>query len=121
MLQTRPRTGVYKSDVVEPKAHQNDRNYVSSVDLLSKFTMQGFTMEGSYMEDLQKPQNCQNWGVSACPGQYGSTTTLGCTLLCHAKPSLKAEWYMSVMRMLTLFSYSTYRTEQCYHDHPTDV
>ena len=54
------------------------------------------------MEDLQKPQNCQNWGVSACPGQYGSTTTLGCTLLCHAKPSLKAEWYISVMKMLTL-------------------
>ena len=67
-----------------------------------KFTMQLFSMEGSCTEDLQKPQDCQNWGVCACPGQYGSTTTLGCTFLCQAKPSLKAEWYMSVMRMVTL-------------------
>ena len=34
-LRTRPRTGVYKSDVMELKAYQNNRSYVSSVDLLS--------------------------------------------------------------------------------------
>ena len=41
--------------------------------------MQEFSMVGGYMENLEKPQNCQNWGVGAClgmgacSGQYGST------------------------------------------------
>ena len=34
MLQTRPRSGVCKPDVMAPKAHQNIRSYMSSVDLL---------------------------------------------------------------------------------------
>ena len=44
-----------------------------SADLPSEFTM----MDG-YMENLEKPQNCQDWGVGtcagmvACPGQYSS-------------------------------------------------
>jgi len=35
-------------------------------------------MVGGYMENLKKPQNCQNWGVGACvgvgacPGQCGN-------------------------------------------------
>ena len=36
-------------------------SYVSSADLV-----------GGYMENLEKPQNCQNWGVGACLGQYSS-------------------------------------------------
>ena len=36
--------------------------------------MQEFSMVGGYMEELKKPQNCQNWGVGACPGQYGMRT-----------------------------------------------
>ena len=33
--------------------------------LTSRFTMQEFSMVGNYIEDLEKPQNCQNWGVGA--------------------------------------------------------
>ena len=28
-------------------------------------------MESGSTENLKKPQNCQNWGVGACLGQYG--------------------------------------------------
>ena len=31
----------------------------------SRFTMQEFSMVGDYIEDLEKPQNCQNGGVGA--------------------------------------------------------
>ena len=45
--------------------------------------MQEFSMVGGYMENPEKPQNCQNWGgggggvgactgMGACSGQYGS-------------------------------------------------
>ena len=27
---------------------------------------------GGYTENLEKPQNCQKWGVGACSGQYGT-------------------------------------------------
>ena len=37
------------------------------------FTMQKFSMVGGYTENLEKPQNCQNWGVGACSGQYGTS------------------------------------------------
>ena len=30
-------------------------------------------MVGSYTENPEKPQNCQNWGVGTCPGQNGKT------------------------------------------------
>ena len=38
--------------------------------------MQDFIKVGGYTEDLKKTnkkkkQNCQNWEVGACPGQYG--------------------------------------------------
>ena len=33
--------------------------------------MQKFSMAGSYTENLKKPQNYQNSGVGACPGEYG--------------------------------------------------
>ena len=35
--------------------------------------MQEFSMVGGYMENLEKPQNCQNWGVGTCSGQYGNS------------------------------------------------
>ena len=47
------------------------------------FTTQEFSMVGGYIENPEKPQNSQNWGVGACTGmstcsgQYGS-----CYLLC---------------------------------------
>ena len=47
------------------------------------FNTQEFRMVGGYMENLEKPQNCQNWGVGAClgmgacSGQYGNQTTNG--------------------------------------------
>ena len=71
-LRTRSRTGVCEPlmpDVVAPKAHQNNRSYVSSGDLPST---QEFSMVGGYTGNPEKPQNCRNWGVGACPGQYGS-------------------------------------------------
>ena len=47
------------------------------------FTMQKFSMAGSYTENLKKPQNYQNWGVGTCPGQYG-TVILYCVIeTCH--------------------------------------
>ena len=36
---------------------------VSSADLFC-FTRQEFSMVYSYTEDLEKPQNCENWGCS---------------------------------------------------------
>ena len=66
-------------NVMAPKVHQNDRSYVSSVDLPYGFTTQEFSMVGGYTENLEKPQNCQNWGVGTCvcmgtcPGQYSKS------------------------------------------------
>ena len=36
---------------------------VSSADLF-RFTVQEFSMVYTYMENLKKPQNCENWGCS---------------------------------------------------------
>jgi len=52
-------------DVMAPKAHQNNRRYVSSADLPSDSE---FSMVGGYTENPEKPQNCQNWGVGTCAG-----------------------------------------------------
>ena len=60
-------------DVVAPKTHSNNHSYVSSTDLPSEFSM-----VGGYTENLEKPQNCQNWvvgactGIGTCLGQYGN-------------------------------------------------
>ena len=50
-------------DVVALKVHQNKLSYVSSADLLLDLLHKNNSMVGSYMEDLENPQNCQNWGV----------------------------------------------------------
>ena len=36
-----------------------------------RFATQEFSMVGGYTENLEKPQNGQNWRVGACLGQYG--------------------------------------------------
>ena len=36
------------------------------------FNTQEFSMVGGYTKNLEKPQNCQNWGVGTCLGQYGT-------------------------------------------------
>ena len=60
------------SDVLVPEAHQNDCSYtLSSVNLLSIHYAR-FSIVGSYIRHLKKPQNCLNWVVGACPGQYGN-------------------------------------------------
>ena len=57
MLQTRPQTGMCKPTYL--------------------WIHYAFSMVGGYMENLEKPQNCQNWGMGACKGmgtfseQYG--------------------------------------------------
>ena len=38
------------------------------------FTMREFSMVGGYMENPEKPQNCQNWGVGTYSGHYGNGT-----------------------------------------------
>ena len=38
--------------------------------IFDSLRMQEVNMVGSYTKDLT--QNCQNWGLGACPGQYGS-------------------------------------------------
>ena len=34
--------------------------------------MQEFSMVGSNTENLEKPQNCQNWGVGTCAAGMGA-------------------------------------------------
>ena len=52
-----------------PEAHQNDQSYVRELSgpIYFRFITKEFSMEGGYTEDLINPQNCQNWGVGACP------------------------------------------------------
>ena len=45
------------------------------------FTTQEFSMVGGYTENLEKPQNCQNWGVDTCSGQYGSCNKISTFVL----------------------------------------
>ena len=71
-LRTRLRTNVCEPlmpDVVAPKAHHKK---VSSADLPST---QNFLHSGRLHGEPRKPQNCQNWGVDACSGQYGKSYT----------------------------------------------
>ena len=70
-LRTRPWTGVCEPlmpDVVVSKAQSQLCELSGST---YGFNTQEFSMVGGYMENLKKPQNCQNWGVAACSGQYG--------------------------------------------------
>ena len=67
-LQTMPRTGMCKPLMPD---------VVSLGGPTFGFTMREFSMVSSYMENLEKPHNCQNWGVGTCTGmgtcsgQYG--------------------------------------------------
>ena len=78
-LQTRPRTGVCEPlmpGVVVSKLHQNNRSYVSSVDLPSDSLRKNLASWAVNTENLEKPQNCQNWRVGACSGQYSIITKM---------------------------------------------
>ena len=74
-LRMRPRTGVYEPDVMAPKAHQNNPTYVSSADLPSDSLCNTLVWWVVTRRTSKKPQNCQNWGVGACVGQYGMMQT----------------------------------------------
>ena len=52
-------------DVEALKAHQNKLSYVSSAHLLLDSLHKNNSMVGSYTEDLENQQNCQNWEVGA--------------------------------------------------------
>ena len=73
-------------NVAAPKAHQNNRSYVSSADLPSDSLRKNLTWWAVTQRTLEKPQNCQNWGMGACmgmgtfPGQYGIWYTPRCEL-----------------------------------------
>ena len=64
-------------NVVAPEVLQNDHSYVCELSW-PNFVFK-FSMIGSYMEDLRKPQNCQNWKVGACSGM-GACTGMGACL-----------------------------------------
>ena len=73
MLQTRPWTGVCElliPEVEAPKAHQNNSSYVSSADQPSDLLCKIFAWWAVIRRTSKNPQNCQNWGEGACPGQY---------------------------------------------------
>ena len=81
-LRTRPRTSVCQPlmpDVVASKAQSQLCELSGST---FEFNAQEFSMVGGYIENLEKPQNCQNWGVGACSGvgaclgQYGIFTCI---------------------------------------------
>ena len=63
-------------DVVASKLHQNNRRYVSSVDLPSDSLRKNLAPWAVNTENLEKPQNCQNWRVGACSGQYSIITKM---------------------------------------------
>ena len=51
-------------DVVAFKVHHNGHSNVLELGgpTFDSITTQEFSMVDDYMEDLKKPQNCQNWG-----------------------------------------------------------
>ena len=63
-------------DVVAPEVQQNDRSYIRELSgptfdpLHKNFARWAVTRSTEY---LKKSQDCQNWGVGACPGQYETT------------------------------------------------
>ena len=69
-LWTRPQTGVWTFNAWFHGA-QCTSQQLQPCELSGptfKFTMQKFSMVGSYTENLEKPQSCQNWGVGAYAG-----------------------------------------------------
>ena len=83
-LQTRPRTSVCEPlmpDVMLPKCIRTIAQLCEVSGPTLGFTTQEFSIMGGYMENPEKPQNCQKWGVGACTGmgacsgQYGISTS----------------------------------------------
>ena len=65
-LLMRPRTSVCEPsmpDVVASKAQSQLCEF--------RFNTQEVSTVGGYTENLEKPQNNQNWRAGACSGQYG--------------------------------------------------
>jgi len=95
MLQRRLQTGVRETlllDVVVPGAYQNDSSmYVSSVELLSVHLVK-FYMVGSYMENLKKLQNGQNWRVSTCARMGACPDNTVFTNCCCSPNTLKLQY-----------------------------
>ena len=61
-------------DVMAPKAHRNNRSYVSSADLPSDSLRKNLAWWAVIQRTLKNHKlDCQNWVVGACPGQYGKT------------------------------------------------
>ena len=90
MVRMRLQIGVYETlmpDVVAPEVHQNNCSYVDELSgTYFRFTMQQFSMVGGYIKEFRKPLNCQNWGVGAFQGQFGTKTSCMCTFV----------WYITV-------------------------
>ena len=63
-------------DVVALEVQQNDRSYIRELSgptfdpLHKNFARWAVTRSTEY---LKKSQDCLNWGVGACPGQYEAT------------------------------------------------
>ena len=83
MLRTRPQTGVCKSlmpDVVAPKAHENNRSYVSSEDLPLDSLHKNLAWWGVTQRNQKNHKTVKTggggvgaWaGMGACLGEYGT-------------------------------------------------
>ena len=70
-------------DVMVPKAHRNNRSYVSSADLPSDSLHKNLAWWTVVQRTLKNHKlDCQNWGVGTCPGQY-SKTVVTCSFFYH--------------------------------------
>ena len=80
-LRTRPWMGVCEPLMPDVVASKAQLQLCKLSGPTFGFTTQEFSMVGGYTENLEKPQNCQNWGVDACSGQYGSCNKISTFVL----------------------------------------
>ena len=60
-------------DVMVPEAHQNNHSYVCELSGLTFDSLHNNLAWWAVTWRVSKnPQNCQNWGVGACSGQYSN-------------------------------------------------
>ena len=80
MLQTRLCMSVYETfilDIVAPEVHQNNRSHVFE---LSRPTFdplcRNLAWWGVHGGTKKTTQNCQNWGIGICSGQYSKFSSI---------------------------------------------
>ena len=79
-LWTRPRTGVCEPLMPDIVAYKVQSQLCELRGSTYEFNTQKFSMVGGYTENLEKPQNCQNWGVGTCSEQHQTCIHLSYTV-----------------------------------------